>query len=103
MIFARIKIAQEQVKKTLIKTYLEIIKDENKLQQKWDDFLEKSRHYHYASLIGQGFIKRKLFRFPFMRKWLFPIKIKTILYDMIKCKAHNDAISDLLIKDIMKK
>jgi poly-gamma-glutamate capsule biosynthesis protein CapA/YwtB (metallophosphatase superfamily) len=86
-----------------IDLYTEIIKDEKKLQQKWNDFLEKSRHYYYTSLGGLGFIRRKLFRFPFMRKWIFPIKRKTVLYDLIKCEAHNDVVSDLLMKDLIKK
>lgn len=100
------KVLEGQEKAAVMKEidlYSEIIKDEKKLQQKWDDFLEKSSHYYYTSLGGLGFIRRKLFRFPFMRKWFFPVRRKTILYDMIKCEAHNDAISDLLIKDIMKK
>jgi hypothetical protein len=85
-----------------IDLYSEIIKDKRKLQQKWDEFSEKSRHYYYTELTGLGKIRRKLYRFPFMQKLIFPLKRKIVLYDMIKCEAHNDVISDLLINDISK-
>ena len=85
-----------------IDLYSEIIKDKRKLQQKWDEFSEKSRHYYYTELTGLGKIRRKLYRIPFIRKLIFPLKRKIVLYDLIKCEAHNDVISNLLIKDINK-
>lgn len=85
-----------------IDLYSEIIKDKRNLQQKWDEFSEKNRHYYYTELAGLGKIRRKLYRFPFIRKLIFPLKRKIVLYDLIKCEAHNDVISNLLIKDINK-
>jgi poly-gamma-glutamate synthesis protein (capsule biosynthesis protein) len=86
-----------------IDLYSEVIKDRQKLRQQWNNFSEKSRHYYYTSLGGLGIIRRKLYRIPLLQKWIFPIKRKTVLYDMVKCEAHNDVISDLLLKDLTKK
>ena len=80
--------------------FSEIIKDKKKRQQKWNEFCMESRHYYYTELVGLGKIRRKLFRFPFLQKLIFPLKRKIILFDMIKCEAHNDVLSDLLINDI---
>jgi len=86
-----------------IDLYSGVIKDSQKLQHYWNKFSEESRHYYYTKLVGLGTIRRKLYRIPFLQKWLFPIKRKAVLYDMVKCEAHNDVISDLLLKDLTKK
>ena len=84
-----------------INKYSEIIKDRNLLKQHWNDFSERSRNYYYGGLNGFGPIRRKLFKFQIMQKWIFPLKKKIVLYDMIKCESHNDVISELLINDIL--